>query len=575
MKRFPTVRPGRRWVTIPEMIKRSVQEYSEAVAFKMRVNSRWKEYSYSNLGRIVPKLAGFLKKIGIQPGDRVAILGENRPEWGLSYFAITWCGAVIVPLDSRATGHEWRHITTHSESKAIIVSNRFLSDVLEFFEEVPNLKNIIAMDETEEFPNIKQIIESDVESIEHHTFDLDDLAVILYTSGTTGSSKGVMLTHKNIISNVDAIYQCLEYGVGDVFFSVLPMHHVFEGTAGFLTPIYNGATIVFARSLRPREIREDMIASNPTIMLVVPLLLEKVLLGIYREVKHSPLPRKTLFNILKGTCKFFSTLAWRSAPRIIFKPVRAKGGFGKIKYLVSGGAALPRWVSKGLEDLGFPIFQGYGLSETSPVLTVNPPDNPKNESVGLPIPGVELKIVDPNDEGIGEIASKGPNIMKGYFKNPDATKEVMTEDGWFLTGDLGYIDKDGYLYITGRKKSVIVTKGGKNIYPEEIETHLAQSPLIAEILVLMGIHPVSKEEELQAIVYPDYEYLESYALEHKLQLTEEKVYKLIENEIKRLSKDLAPYKRPKRFTIREEEFPKTTTRKIKRYLFEKPLHEVD
>ena len=575
MKTFPTVRPGKGWITIPEMVKRSAQEFSNVTAFKMRTDHTWREYTYSDIGRIVPKLAGYLKRIGIQPGDKVAVLGENRPEWGLSYFSITWSGAVIVPLDSRATAHEWRHITTHSECKAIFVSGRFVSDVLEFADDVPSLKQIIVMDPHEELPHIQQIIESDVEPVELHSFDLEDLALILYTSGTTGSSKAVMLTHKNIMSNVDAIYQCLDYGVGDVFFSVLPIHHVFEGTAGFLAPIYNGATIVYARSLRPREIREDMIATNPSIMLVVPLLLEKILLGIYREVRHAPITRKAMFNFLKGTSKFLSSLAWRSAPGVIFKPVRAKAGFGKMKYLVSGGAALPRWVSKGLEELGFPIFQGYGLSETSPVLTVNPPDKPKNESVGLPIPGVELKIFDPNDEGIGEIAARGPNIMLGYYKNPEATKEVMTEDGWFLTGDLGYIDDEGYLYITGRKKSVIVTKGGKNIYPEEIEAHLAQSPFIAEILVLMGIHPVSKEEELQAIVYPDYEYLETYSQETKIELTEEKIYEIIENEIKRLSKDLAPYKRPRRFTIREEEFPKTTTRKIKRYLFEKPLHEVE
>ncbi len=574
MKRFPTVRPGKGWITIPEMVERSAQEFSSAVALKMRDGQGWREYTYSDLGEIVPKLAAFLKSQGFQPGDRGAVLGENRPEWGLSYFAISWAGGIVVPLDSRATLHEWRHINLDAECKVIFTSQRFLPDVLEFAPDVPSLKTIVVMDPHPELPNIPQLSTQNLEPVPRHPFDLEDLALILYTSGTTGSSKGVMLTHKNIMSNVDAVYQCIEYGVGDTFFSVLPIHHVFEGTAGFLTPLYNGATIVYARSLRPREIREDMLASQPTVMLVVPLLLEKILLGIYREVRHAPVVKKGLFHLLKGTSKALTPILGRKAAQALFKKVRAQAGFGNIRYVISGGAALPQWVAKGMEELGFPVLQGYGLSETAPVLTVNPPDKPKNASVGLPIPHVEIKIVDPGPDGIGEIAAKGPNVMKGYYKNPEATKEVFTEDGWFLTGDLGYIDDEGYLYITGRKKSVIVTRGGKNIYPEEIEAHLSQSPYIAEILVLMGIHPVSKDEELQAIVYPDYDALDAYAQEHGKELTEEDIYKIIEQEIERLSKDLAPYKRPRRFTIREEEFPKTTTRKIKRYLFEKPYKEL-
>ncbi len=577
-KQMPTVRPGRGWITIPEMVERSSREYADHVVFRMRNpdGKSWRQYTYRELGELVPRIAAYLREQGIQPGDRVAVLGENRPEWGISYFAVTWAGATIVPLDARATPHEWKHILNHSESKGILVSGRFLADVLDFQEDVPTLQFVISMDKNEQVPDVLSLgRDLDRKPVPRHEFDLDDLAVILYTSGTTGSSKGVMLTHKNIMSNVDAIYQIYDIGVDDVFFSVLPIHHVFEATAGFLFPVYCGAEVVYARSLRSRELREDMTAAQPTLFLTVPLLLEKIYLGILKQVQRSPMTKRALFGLLKGTAKVLNPITGGKASRALFKSIREKIGFGRTRFIISGGAALPRWVSKGLEEMGFPILQGYGLSETAPVLTVNPPCCPKNESVGLPLPGVEVTIMDPNEEGIGEIAARGPNIMKGYYKNPEATAEVLRPDGWFLTGDLGYFDNEGYLYITGRKKSVIVTRGGKNIYPEEIEEHLAQSPFIAEILVLMGRHPQTGDEELQAIVVPDFEALDQYAREHQLTLTDQQIYDLIAREIKRLSQDLAPYKRPKRFAIREEEFPKTTTRKIKRYLFQAPVQELN
>jgi len=259
----------------------------------------------------------------------------------------------------------------------------------------------------------------------------------------------------------------------------------------------------------------------------------------------------------------------------MFKRIRDELGMGNLRYLVSGGAALPRWVSRALEEMGFPILQGYGLSEASPVCTLNPPTRPKNDSIGLPIPYVDVKIVDPNEEGVGELAFRGPNIMVGYYKNEEATREVLTEDGWLLTGDMGYIDDEGYIYITGRKKAVIVTPGGKNVYPEEVETALLRSPYIEEVLVLRGYNPETGAEEVQAIVYPNFEAVdEFFASKGVKNPKEEDIYALIDKEIEKWSEDLAEYKRVKRFTIREEEFPKTTTRKIKRYLFEKPSFEV-
>ncbi len=576
--KFPTVRQGLGWITIPEMVKRSAEKYGDRIALQMRREGEWVTYTFNDMLDRVSRLSTYLRSVGIEKGDRISVVGENRPEWALSYLAGQWTGAVLVPLDPRLSPTEWRHILRDAGVKLVIASRRFVSDFLEIKRDLKELKIVVSMDSYKTDPSVKSLPEiwdevkdpSPMESV-----SLDDLAVILYTSGTTGTSKGVMLTQKNIMSNVDSVYQILDFGPGDVFFSILPLHHVFEATAGFITPLYGGATIVYARSLKPNEMREDMYETKPTLFLVVPLLLEKILKGIYREVRRASVVKKGLFRGLFTVGKGLKPIFGRKIQRALFKSIREKTGFGNARYIISGGAALPRAVSKPLEDMGFPIYQGYGLSESAPVLTVNPPSRPKNESVGLPIPGVEIKIKDPNPDGIGEIMAKGPNIMKGYYKNENATKEVLTPDGWLLTGDLGYLDEEGYLYITGRKKSVIVTRGGKNIYPEEIEERLMESPFIEEVLVIMGVHPKTGEEELQAIVYPNYENLDEYFIEHKIENpTEKDIINVINREIERISKDLADYKRPRRFMLREEEFPKTTTRKIKRYLFEKPPIEL-
>jgi long-chain acyl-CoA synthetase len=574
--RFPTVREGLGWMTIPEMIERSGEHYGNLVALKMKRDGEWVQYTYREVLDKVRRLAKALKDMGLEKGERVALIGENRPEWAISYLAISWAGGIVVPLDPRLTPSEWRHILDDSESKLVISSGRYLSDIISLGEDLPHLKKVISMDPAPNMENIPEILGKVKEPIQRESIVLDDLAVILYTSGTTGSSKGVMLTHKNIMSNVDAIYQCIDFGPGDTFFSILPLHHVFEATAGFLAALYGGTTIVYARSLKPNEMREDMLETRPTLFLVVPLLLEKILQGIKRELRKASPIKRGLFYSLKGFSKGLGLIIGKRRAKALLKTVRMKTGMGYARYIISGGAALPKWVSKGLEELGFPILQGYGLSETSPVLTVNPPKRPRNESVGLPIPYVEIKIINPGPDGVGEIAAKGPNIMKGYYRNEEATREVLTEDGWLLTGDLGYIDKEGYLYITGRKKSVIVTRGGKNIYPEEVENELLKSPFIEEILVLRGANPRTGEEEVQAIVYPNFENLDLYFKERGIRNpTERDINRLIGEEIQKYSANLADYKRPKRFTIREEEFPKTTTRKIKRYLFEKPSVEIE
>jgi long-chain acyl-CoA synthetase len=530
------------------MFERSAKEYPNRVMSKIKRGGVWREYTFGEVLGYVRKMAEYLKEKGIKKGDFVALVSENRPEWGWGYLAIQWAGGTVIPLDARLTDVERRFLMDFAGVKGVICSRDYLMEMEEAKKEL-KFDFILSMED------LDKIFEK-YKGIDRVELNEEDLAEILFTSGTTGSPKGVMLTHKNIVSDLEGLYQIIDVNENDVFFSILPLHHVYECTGGFLAPIYVGASVAYASSLRPNVMLEEMREIRPTVWLTVPLILEKIYQKILKTLNEQKGVKKVLINLMKTFAK-----------ERLSKRIKASLGLDRVRYVISGGAALPEWVSKGLEDLGFPILQGYGLSETSPILTLNPPHSPRNKSVGLPIPGVEIRLFEVNERGEGEIAAKGPMVMKGYYKNEKATKEVFY-DGWFLTGDIGYFDEDGYLYITGRKKAVIVTKGGKNIYPEEIENKLTESPYIEEVLVFGAINPETGEEEVQALVYPNLDEVRSIA--HKMGRVpdDDFIYELISKEIERLSKDLAPYKRIKRFALRYEEFPKTTTRKIKRHLFE-------
>ncbi len=573
---FPIVRPGLGWFTIPEMFERSHTLYKNQMALMMRVGEDWLTFTYDDMYDHVTRLAKYLKEeLGLNKGDKAAVIGDNSPYWAITYFAYHWIGVTVIPVDARLKQQEIKFVLKDSEARVIIAQERFLDDLIEIQKEVKTLEHIISWQPNKySLTSLEDIFKKVKTGIPREKVTLDDYAVILYTSGTTGISKGVVLSHKNIMSDVDSMYQSIYYGPGYTFFSVLPIHHVYEQTCGLVAPIAGGTAIAYASSLKSKVMIEEMNYIKPKVMLVVPLLLEKIVEGILKNVEKSGTLTKAVFTGLRGTSRALDTFLKGKAAKALFKSVRAKLGMDNLEYLISGGAALPKWVSKALEDMGFPILQGYGLSETSPVITLNPPCCPRNESVGLPLPYADIKIHDPNLEGIGEIAVKGPMVMVGYYKNEEATREVFTEDGYLLTGDMGYIDKDGYVYITGRKKNVIVTAGGKNVYPEEVEAVLAKSPYIAEVLVIGESDAETKKEEIHAIVYPNFETVQQYFDEQGVKNpTMDDIYRLIDREIDTLCNELAEYKRVKKFTIREEEFPKTTSMKIKRYLFQQQYRE--
>ena len=501
----------------------------------------------------------------------IGIVGENGPEWVISFLAVQWIGAVAVPLDARAREMEISHIIAHSGLRTIFASERFASLLKGMIQrdDLPGGIEVISMQEIDGSVSLPRIFSEFKDDGDRAQVNLQDLAVVQYTSGTTGNPKAVMLTHQNISSNIDSLYRAVVFDQSDRFFSVLPIHHVYEGTAGNWLPLSVGASITYSRSLKSKEMLEDARDTEPTVMLAVPLLLEKMLLGIEKRLEGLPGPLRVTVGLVKRVARLLDSIQKQSGSRLVFSNIRRQLGFGKLRFFVSGGAALPPWVQKGLEGLGFVVLQGYGLSETSPVLTLNPPGDTRVGSIGLPIPGVEIRILDPDPEGRGEITAKGGNVTPGYYKNEEATRSAFTPDGFLLTGDMGYEGRDGFLYISGRKKSIIVTRGGENVFPEEIEGLMLQSPFIEEILVLRGRHPKSGDEEVQAIIYPTSEELARYfsivGIEHP---GPKDTWKVIREEIDERGARLAPYKRIIRFSLRTEEFPKTTTNKIKRYLFE-------
>ncbi len=532
-----------------DVFERSAKNFPDKLALKKGETT----YTYRQLKEAVVKLKHYLLGLGLQKNDKFAVMGENSPEWAISYLAIVRSGMVCVPVDRLSQDAEIIHILTRSESKGIIVSETYLEKINELKTEIKNLKWIIPM---ADIPKLTPKKEFTVEGI-----DPKGLAVLIFTSGTTGTSKAVMLSHYNIMCNMKSVERFIEINEKDSLCSIIPMHHTFEGTAGFLFPLFRGAAIYYPPSLKPTDILATMKESKVSCLIAVPLLFEKFVGAVYRKVASGPVTTKILFNTISG---IGSVVPFLRKP--LFARVRREMGLGNLRIACAGGAALTEKVAKALQLLAIPIIQGYGLTETSPVLSCSPLEKPKVKSVGIAIPDVEIKIDDPDENGIGEIIARGPNIMLGYYKNEAATKEVL-KNGWLYTGDLGYMDNEGYIYITGRKKSLIVTQTGKNIQPEEIEEKLIKSEWIKEVLVIPRIDPKTKKEQICALIFPDYERLEQISQEKGTEMSELDVENIYKELVREVNEGLPIYKKVTEFEIRDEEFPKTSTQKIKRHLF--------
>ena len=555
--------------TIPGLIDHAVEKYQSRVAMKSHHPWGYQSITYREMGRLVSYLGTGLIARGLGRQDRVALLADNSPEWALLYAAVASVGAIIVPLEIQMKENEIHHLLLHSGASMLVTTPSIYNDRVEGMH-LKEVQVVIIGEEKdlgetslgEVMAEGKQRInDGDGEFFSRKSsVSSNDAAAICYTSGTTGQPKGVVLLHSNLVSNVKGCIERFSVVETDSFLCLLPLYHTFASTTTFLVPAAAGCSITFAKSLKSRDIREDIAREGITILIGVPLLFEHMASSIRDRLDGSPKGKRMLLRIFSGLMAGLGKIFRRKVGSGLYRRELSKKGLGSIRFCVSGAAALRRDVEQVLTDIGLTVLQGYGLTEASPVVTVNPLERPKSGSVGPPLDGVEVRIDSPDGEGVGEVTVRGDSVMKEYWKNPEATANTL-KTGWLYTGDLGTIDRDGYLTIVGRKKDIIVTAGGKNIYPESIEAQLNRSPFILESVVL-PIPDRKGNDRVAAIVVPDYDALGGLQGE----LTEESIRMTISDEIKKTCADLPDYKRIIEFQIRDEELPKTPTRKVKRHL---------
>lgn len=540
--------------------------YGARTALYLKDELHWKELTYSELSRKARTLASYLIERGIQQGDRVAILSESRPEWGIALFGAIRAGVIFVPLDIKLTSAELVSILSDAEPRMLFISNQFLETAKALKTLLPCLEEIVLLDGEKNaygFLSLDAIKPTGI--LKGRERRLEETALIIYTSGTTGNPKGVMTTFGNLIFEVKNFEELMRLGPTDMFLSILPLNHLLELTGGFLGVLHAGGRICYSQSLHPQEIAKMMREKKITYMVAVPLFLKVLKGSIEKEIRRMPSFQQNFFNFMVRVAKFTP----RSVRKLIFYDIHEKFG-GKLRGFIAGGAPLEIEVGEFFDSIGIPVYQGYGLTETSPVITVNTPHYNRIGSVGQPLTGVEVRIQSQDAEGgEGEILTRGPHVMKGYYKREDQTHEVIDEEGWFHTGDLGRMDKDGFLYITGRIRNLIVLGSGKKVHPEEVEAALSQSDLIKELCVVGRKTTEGRkegQEEVVAVVVPS-----DSLKKNESQFIEAEIKK----EIGKLSQNLASYKRASRIFVHLEDLPKTATRKVKRPLILKWLDGQD
>lgn len=524
------------------------------IALGMKSNLGWNELTFRGVGILSKRLANFLIKSGVEKGDKIAILSESMPEWGAALFSSIVAGAITIPLDIKLTFFELTSILNDCKPKILLVSNAFLEVGLKLKETIDSLEQIIILDDSgsnTNYPSLYNIPDEQITRKWRHRA-MSKTAFIIYTSGTTGTPKGVEISFKNVMAQVETVGQCFDLGIKDKFLSILPMNHLFELTVGFLSFLSKGTSIYYSQSLKPKDLFNIMQEKQITFMIVVPAFLKLVKSSIESEINQMSKFQQLLFKINYKIAKF---IPFYSIRKLLFLSIHKHFG-GKFKGYLLGGAPMDITVGKFFERLGLHVYEGYGLSEASPVVSVNTKKHNKLGSIGRPLENVQVKI----DKATGELMVKGDNVMKGYYNRPELTAEVIDEDGWLHTGDIAKIDKDGFIYITGRIKSMIVLSGGKKVFPEDLEAVLEPSPKFAEVCVFGAKRSGGQKDGTEDIFVA---ILPSQALLEKCQ-DETAVEDEIKKEVKTLSMKLSSYKRPKNILIAKEPFPRTSTRKVKR-----------
>ena len=551
-----------------DMLKQSYELFSDKVAFVKKISDgNYRKITYKDFYNEVASLGTSLLKL-VPERLIVCVIGENRYEWCLGYIATTNSGGTIVPMDKELPLAEKINLIKQSNSNVIIFSGKYSKDIPEIAEKVPTLKYFVNMDIKEDegimlsleklLEKGNELIKSGDESFENAEVSSDEMSILLFTSGTMDNAKGVMLSQKNICEDIMSVCKTVDVRPGDSSVSILPLHHTYQCSLGFILFLYRGSTIYFNDGLR--YIQKNLKEYAPSILITVPLLLENMYKKIWEQAKKKKGLTTTLKLAIVAT-NILRDVFHIDIKRKVFREIHETLG-GNLRLIIVGAAAISPEVSKGFSDFGMETLQGYGLTECSPLLIGNSDSVCRHGSIGIPIPGVEICINNPNEDGIGEILAKGENIMLGYLINGKVDRSCF-KDGWFYTGDLGYKDKDGFYYITGRNKNVIVTKNGKNIFPEELEAQINKSPFVLESLVFGKYDKETGEVRVNAQIFPNMDAIkESFK---SIAVSAEDVKKFLGDIIKSVNKDMPLYKHIKEFSVRDTAFIKTTTQKIKRY----------
>lgn len=538
-----------------DMLFQTEKKYADEIAFKIKYRNEIVGIKYSKFIEDVKCLGSYLTNLNLT-NKRIGIFSDNRYEWDVAYLAAATANMIVVPIDKSLPEEEFKSIVNRSEMDVLIFDKKHLPFVEEQRKMANNsIKHYIGMDDdfNQKIEQGKITLSRKDNKYNKIKIDSDKMKFMLFTSGTTSTSKCVMLSHRNICSNIEAISDALDLNKDDVILSFLPAHHTFECTAGFLYPVSVGAKIAFCGGLR--HMVDDMKEYEVTAMISVPLLFEGIYKKLWKQIEKSKKDTQVKVALKASEALLKVGVDMRKQ---LFKNVHEALG-GKIRLFVSGAAGINPEVAKGYNDFGFLMIQGYGLTETSPVVSVERYDYIRKGSVGFPLKKIEVKIDEPDEDGIGEIMVKGPSVMLGYYNDKEATERVLNR-GWFKTGDLGRIDAEGYVYITGRKKDVIVLKNGKNVFPDEIEMQINKLPCVAESFVYGSTLEDGDVEIRAKIVYNKDEFVQEFGI-----MQDDEMYDLYMKKIKELNKKLPTYKYIKKLILTDEPLIKTTTNKVKRF----------
>lgn len=553
---------------IKHMIETSAELFGDNVAFMQKDNNNepYRKILYREALVDVNGLGTALISKGLK-GKRIAVIGENCYQWATSYLAAVCGTGIVVPLDKELSAEELKNLVIRADVECVLFQKKF-EDMFKKMKDSGDTKlnvlvNFTSEEEKDGVYSWSQLVKEGKKLVEEGNIEFTDaeidneaMSIILFTSGTTGKSKGVMLSHKNIAADLMIAPTVFKVFPTDIFFSVLPLHHTYECTCNFLMPLYKGAAIAYCQGLK--YITKNLEEVKPTMFLGVPAVFEKLYSTIWKTVKKQGKEDllKKVIRVNRKTKKVGIDLG-----KIFFKQITAVFG-GRMRCLICGGAAINPEVLDGIRDFGILALQGYGLTECAPMGALNPDTAPNSASIGVRFPGADLKVVNINEEGIGEICVHGDNVMLGYMDMPEETAAVIDSEGWFHTGDMGYMDSDGYAYITGRKKNVIITKNGKNVYPEELEYQLSLVPFIEEAFVFEGESSDEKSTTIVASIKLDQEAVEELL---GADYTEEQAKEMVWKEVDKINADAPFYRKIKKVIIRKSDFIKNSSKKLIRY----------